>query len=511
MDSPTTSAARTRGGVLVKAIHVRELRGGGSSICDIIDEDSRRGTGGDTTKLLKALRRRELRGHTTVNIHGNLFERNRQEWVYQKDLKGHKGCVNAVEFSPQEDYIVSGGDDCNVQIWRSVNCCLDSNPQPLGIMDTQHESNIFALRFSLHTDRIYSGGNDYQLLIHDIQTKALIRSFTADKCFYRISNHPANDSVIAAACEDGHVHIYDIRMESDQAVTKIELKGPVYSVEYNKQRPSLMAVCSNPDGLQIYDLRNTKGCYAQAGLFTKNAICADWSPDGRAIFAIISRANPIYFNLDNSEYIELRDPDYQNLCTLKSCTFVGPDYLVTGSDNWNIYVWKVPHKWDDEPIKQAYTVLNGHRSIVNHIRYSDRNNILVSCGVEKIVKCWSATELPSSYKNPPRRARSGGIFIDRSESALDPDSMDEDLQVLYTFDHFYERAVQNRESDDDSMSLSMTSEEDEEESVDSQISVMDIAPSEIDGFSDHDQNVGGQEQEEAESDQEFIISVLENC
>lgn len=34
----------------------------------------------------------------------------------------------------------------------------------------------------------------------------------------------------------------------------------------------------------------------------------------------------------------------------------------------------------------AYRVLEGHRSIVNHARYSSHNRLLFSSGVEKIIK-----------------------------------------------------------------------------------------------------------------------------
>lgn len=43
--------------------------------------------------------------------------------------------------------------------------------------------------------------------------------------------------------------------------------------------------------------------------------------------------------------------------------------------------------------KCATARLLGHRSIVNHVRYSEKNKMLVSCGVEKIVKVLSCSLL----------------------------------------------------------------------------------------------------------------------
>lgn len=37
-------------------------------------------------------------------------------------------------------------------------------------------------------------------------------------------------------------------------------------------------------------------------------------------------------------------------------------------------------------VDEAYRILKGHRSIVNHARYSAHNRMLFSSGVEKIIK-----------------------------------------------------------------------------------------------------------------------------
>lgn len=42
------------------------------------------------------------------NFNCNIFERNREKALYQRDVKGHTGCVNAIEFSSDENFIVSG-------------------------------------------------------------------------------------------------------------------------------------------------------------------------------------------------------------------------------------------------------------------------------------------------------------------------------------------------------------------------------------------------------------------
>ena len=57
-------------------------------------------------RILTRLQKREVFGNS-LNI-PNILELNQLSSVYQRDLKAHTGCVNAVDFSPNEEWIVSG-------------------------------------------------------------------------------------------------------------------------------------------------------------------------------------------------------------------------------------------------------------------------------------------------------------------------------------------------------------------------------------------------------------------
>ena len=65
-------------------------------------------------------------------------------------------------------------------------------------------------------------------------------------------------------------------------------------------------------------------------------------------------------------------------------------YVVSGSDDFNVYIWEVPNDWayheELMTIGRAYMVLRGHRSIVNQVRFNPATHMLISAGVEKVVK-----------------------------------------------------------------------------------------------------------------------------
>ena len=116
--------------------------------------------------------------------------------LYSKDLKAHFSCVNSIEFSSNEsDYLISGtmnfmyflygkkrwskslllvhtrtgGDDKRVLLWN-INKDVTSAKNTPTTMKTQHNSNIFALAWDNENKRIFSGGNDHQVIVHDVET-----------------------------------------------------------------------------------------------------------------------------------------------------------------------------------------------------------------------------------------------------------------------------------------------------------------------------------------------------
>ena len=91
-------------------------------------------------------------------------------------------------------------------------------------------------------------------------------------------------------------------------------------------------------------------------------------------------------------------------------------YSFLGSDDFNIYAWKIPiHSDTNQPtktIKRADFVLKGHRSIVNQVRFNPVFNCVASSGVEKKIKLWSPFNITNEDldKHGPSFSRYVGIF-----------------------------------------------------------------------------------------------------
>lgn len=145
---------------------------------------------------------------------------------------------------------------------------------------------------------------------------------------------------------------------------------------------------------------------------------------GTQVLALRRRLPPVLYNTHSEDSVcQFYHADYFNSCTMKSCSFAGEndEYVISGSDDFNLYMWrvtdansklhipvayvcddyfflffrstkKIAHK-KNQWIDSHHMVLYGHRSIVNQVRYNPQKCLLASSGVEKIIKIWRPFEL----------------------------------------------------------------------------------------------------------------------
>jgi WD repeat-containing protein 22 len=62
--------------------------------------------------------------------------------------------------------IFSGGDDRRVLLWNLEKAILEK--QEPRVMEKHHLSNIFCLSFDSQNTKIFSGGNDDMVIMHDL-------------------------------------------------------------------------------------------------------------------------------------------------------------------------------------------------------------------------------------------------------------------------------------------------------------------------------------------------------
>lgn len=393
--------------------------------------------------------------------------------LHRRDLLGHYGCVNAIEFSNNGgEFIVSGGDDRRVMVWN-VEKCVYGTSTPLSLKG-EHKSNIFCTIFDNENRYIFSAGNDSVALRHEFETGETVGMYYHDDPVYGLNVHPEDNDVFLTASDDGRVSLWDIRASSSSGAQSCiaRRESAFHAAVFNPVDSDVIATANSRKGVQLWDVRVPGSCLKQ---FTHRMgqLCAmglKWNTTGDMITALCRRLPPLLYHMDHSSPItEFHHPGYSNVCTMKSNCFAGAkdQFVVSGSDDFIVYIWKVPEDWGDQgqcvTVERAFMSLQGHRSIVNQVRFNPSNHMLISAGVEKVLKVWSPFPLPGgcssmdilhgSIRQPYSHSdylgfiQYGGLPLSHDE--YETKSTEEDPRMIAFFDSLIQREKENRNSDSD--------------------------------------------------------------
>ncbi|KAM3852977.1 DDB1- and CUL4-associated factor 5 isoform 1-T1 [Vipera latastei] len=436
---------------------MRRRAGLGGNMRSVVGFLSQRGLQGDPL-LTQDFQRRRLRGCRNL---------------YKKDLLGHFGCVNAIEFSNNGgQWLVSGGDDRRVLLWH-MEQAIHSRVKPVQLKG-EHHSNIFCLAFNSGNTRVFSGGNDEQVLLHDVQSGETLDVFAHEDAVYGLSVSPVDDNVFASSSDDGRVLIWDIRESSQgEPFCLANYPSAFHSVMFNPVEPRLLATANSKEGVGLWDIRKPQSSLLRYGgnLSLQSAMSVRFNSNGTQLLALRRRLPPVLYDIHSRlPVFQFDNQGYFNSCTMKSCCFAGDrdQYILSGSDDFNLYMWRIPP--DPEAggigrvVNGAFMVLKGHRSIVNQVRFNPFTYMICSSGVEKIIKIWSpyrqpgcTGDLDGKIEDDSRCLYTHEEYINlvlNSGSGLSHDyanqSVQEDPRMMAFFDSLVRREIEGWSSDSDS-------------------------------------------------------------
>ncbi|XP_032882748.1 DDB1- and CUL4-associated factor 5 [Amblyraja radiata] len=430
------------------------------------------GPGPGPGPLLRFLGRRALSGDRFLK---EGFQRQRLSGcrnLFKKDLLGHFGCVNAIEFSSGAgELLVSGGDDRRILLWH-IDKSIHSKAKPTQLKG-EHLSNIFCLAFDSTNTNLFSGGNDEQVIVHDVESSEIVDVFPHDDAVYGLSVSPVNDKVFASSSDDGRVLIWDIRDSHGEPFCLANYPSAFHSVMFNPTEPRLLATANSKEGVGLWDIRKPRSSLLRYGgkLPMQSAMSVRFNSSGTQLLALRRRLPPVLYDIHSPQSVfEFDNQGYFNSCTMKSCCFAGDrdQFVLSGSDDFNLYMWHIPSSLETggpaRIVNGATMVLKGHRSIVNQVRFNPHSYMICSSGVEKIIKVWSpylqpdcASDLEGELEDDTRNLYTHEEYISlvlNSGSGLSHDyanqSVQEDPRMMAFFDSLVRREIEGWSSDSDS-------------------------------------------------------------
>jgi len=179
----------------------------------------------------------------------------------ERELEGHRGCVNCLDWNTTGSLLASGSDDTDIIIWNPFAY------KSINTIHSGHRGNIFSVKFFPQTrDRfIASGAADHNVYVHDVTHNEKIHGFPCNSRVKRLVCTPDAPHCLWSASEDGIVREFDIRLSAPKC-TKILIDltktcgegAECKCIAINPICSHMLAIGANDPYVRMYDRRMIK-------------------------------------------------------------------------------------------------------------------------------------------------------------------------------------------------------------------------------------------------------------
>ncbi|XP_032665504.1 periodic tryptophan protein 2 homolog [Odontomachus brunneus] len=229
------------------------------------------------------------------------------EWqseTYAMKQQGHRTNMNCLAYSPDGQYIVTGGDDGKMKLWNTVSgfCTLTFH---------EHTSAISDVLFSHNRKFIASASLDGTIRAYDLVRYRNFRTLTSPRpAQFTCMAIDASDEFLAAGDQD----FFEVFLWSMKLGTLLEIlsghTGPVASLAFNPNITSTeLASVSWDKTLKIWNAIE-HGSTHETMILTADALCVTYKPNGEEVAVATLDGQILFFNCKTARqtgYIEGRN------------------------------------------------------------------------------------------------------------------------------------------------------------------------------------------------------------
>ncbi len=282
---------------------------------------------------------------------------------------GHNIHVNSVTFSPDSQYVLSGGNDQKIRLW-------DLQGNPIGEPFHGHEVDVSSVAFSPNGRYIASGSRDKTVRLWDRQGNQIGKPFQGHE-----------DAVISVAFSPDGQHI--ISGSRDKTVRLWDLQGNQIGKPFQGHEDQVVCVAFSPDNqsiassgrdgtVRLWDYQGTPIGQPLKG-HDGAVISVAFSPNGQCI---ASGGKDRTVRLWDRTGNLIGQPLQGHKDTVVSVHF-SPDnqFLISGSDDTTLRLWDVSNYSNGTPFY-------GHKYSINSVAFSSDGQCIVTGGGDGTVRLW---------------------------------------------------------------------------------------------------------------------------
>lgn len=126
-----------------------------------------------------------------------------------RQLIAHDAAVNVSAFSPDGQWLATGGDDAAIYLWK-VSAILDADRKLAPIQLSGHTAKVVDLRFSKDGRTLVSSSWDQRVGLWDLKTRTLLRFFDGHQGPVNAAVFSEDGRHVYSASADGHIRLWDV-------------------------------------------------------------------------------------------------------------------------------------------------------------------------------------------------------------------------------------------------------------------------------------------------------------
>jgi WD40 repeat protein len=286
-------------------------------------------------------------------------------------LRGHKGVVRAVTWSPDSQQIATASDDCAVRIW-------DAEKGTKLAICRGHKDWVRDVAWSPDGRRLATASSDCTGRVWDIRANRLLSVLRGHDDMVRGVAWSRDSRRVATASSDHTVRVWDAETGTELAILRGH-EDQVESVAWSRD-DRFIATASRDRKARVWDAERGSWVAVLTG-HLGTVMHVAWSPDSRLI-ATASRDRTVRV-WDGERGIELAVlRGHQDI--VLSVTW-SPDgrRLATTSGDRTVRVW-------DAKRGIELAVLRGHQDIVVDVAWSPDGRRLATASTDRTVRVWDA-------------------------------------------------------------------------------------------------------------------------
>ena len=318
-------------------------------------------------------------------------------------LSFHDGCVNAVNFSPDGELIVSGSDDLQVALWDWYK----NTKEPVMTYDSGHSSNVFQTKFMPYTNNstVVTCARDGQIRVSFLKPFSKVqetKKIAQHKgSAHRLAIEHGSANVLKTAGEDATVFNIDLREPKAEKILTIHnessRKVALYTIDINPSNSLEFVVGGRDLWARVYDSRKITQAQGEvkkfcpehlktSDRFSPNITCLVYNYNGTELLCSYNDEDIYLFDTtqtSGSNYVHSYK-GHRNSDTVKGVNFFGPysNYVVSGSDCGHVYIW-------DKDKENVVTFLEGDNiGVVNVLEPHPNCCVLATAGLDHDIKLW---------------------------------------------------------------------------------------------------------------------------